>query len=58
MDEQQKLALRMMDERRLGAVLTRLGWTWPQDVRESNDAAAAIIETLGKSSVRFAEARR
>ena len=54
MDEQQKLALRMMDERRLGAVLTRLGWTWPQDVRESTDAAAAIIETLGKSSVRFA----
>jgi hypothetical protein len=51
MTEKQKQALKMMAASNTAALLTRLGWTWPQDVRESDDAAAAIIETIEASSV-------
>lgn len=42
----QKTALELMRERNLGAVLTGLGWVWPQGIRKSDDAALAVIEAL------------
>lgn len=32
-----------------GAIHTRLGWTWKEDVRQSEDAARAILE--GRAAV-------
>lgn len=46
MSEAQREALRRMSERRIGALITRFGWTWPQHVRDSEDAALAVLEAL------------
>ena len=46
--ERRRLALRLMDDKNLGAVLTRLGWTWPNNVRTSDDSACAVLEALAE----------
>jgi hypothetical protein len=33
-----------MNENNVGAVVTRRGWTWRQDVRTDEDAAQAVVE--------------
>ena len=47
MNETQRKALRRMYRDNLGAVVTRLGWTWPVHVRQNPDAAQAVLEALG-----------
>lgn len=43
----QRTALWLMREQNLGAVLTSgLGWVWPQQIRESEQAALAVLEVL------------
>jgi len=49
MTSDQKLALRMMSERNLGAVVTRFGWTWPCQIRHSEEIASAVVEVLNGS---------
>lgn len=44
MTENQRKALRWLRARNLGAVVTRLGWTWPVHVRNDEDAALAVLE--------------
>lgn len=45
----QRAALAAMDRRNLGAVLTRRGWTWPEDVRHDEVAAIEVLRVLGRS---------
>lgn len=42
----QRLALRAMSDRNLGALVTRYGWTWPHHVRESEEVAKAVLDAL------------
>ena len=42
----QKQALRMMAERNIGAMVTRFGWTWPETVRNNDEAAGEVIRIL------------
>ncbi len=42
----QKEALKKMSEQNLGAVVTRFGWTWLHDIRESEEKALAVLEVL------------
>lgn len=42
----QRTALGIMRERNLGAVLTVIGWVWPHQIRESEQAALAVVEVL------------
>jgi hypothetical protein len=45
----QKTALRMMGEENLGAILVQgLGWVWPQDIRDSEKTAEAVVARLQK----------
>ena len=46
MTDTQKQALAAMSSRNLGAVVTRLGWTWPHMIRSNEDAALAVLEVL------------
>lgn len=52
MTDTQKKALKMMAESNTGAVLTTLGWTWPEDVRNSIYAAEAVIAAMTKPVTR------
>lgn len=44
----QRQALRELANRNTGALLTSRGWTWPQHVRESEEAAQAVLTTLAR----------
>jgi hypothetical protein len=45
----QKTALRMMGEENLGAILIKdFGWVWPEDIRNSEEAAKAVVARLQK----------
>ncbi len=46
MTSDQKQALRMMSEQNIGAVVTRFGWTWPETVRNNEEAAGEVIRIL------------
>ena len=46
MTSDQKLALRMMSDRNIGAMVTRFGWTWPETVRNNEGAAGEVIRIL------------
>ena len=46
MTSDQKLALRMMSDRNIGAMVTRFGWTWPETVRNNEEAAGEVIRIL------------
>ena len=46
MGQAQRTALGLMREQNLGAVLTGLGWVWPNTVRQSEAAALAVVEVL------------
>lgn len=48
LSERQRRALALLSKRNLGATVTRFGWTWPDDVRRSEEHAAAVIEALEK----------
>ena len=51
MTSDQKQALRMMSDRNIGAMVTRFGWTWPETVRNNEDAAGEVIRILGAEVV-------
>ena len=42
----QKLALQVMADDNIGAVITKFGWTWPQHVRDSEEKAIAVLSAL------------
>jgi hypothetical protein len=46
MTSDQKQALRMMSEQNIGAMVTRFGWTWPETVRNNEEAAGEVIRIL------------
>ena len=46
MTSDQKQALRMMADRNIGAMVTKYGWTWPETVRNNEDAAGEVIRIL------------
>ncbi len=46
MTQIQKQALKMMAEKNIGAIVTRFGYTWPCDIRESEEKAAAVVARL------------
>lgn len=58
MTSTQKMALDLMREERLGAVVTRRGWTWPEDVRNDNGAALAVVEQIEMKRVADAVRQR
>jgi hypothetical protein len=41
-----RMALAVMAEDRIGAVVTKFGWTWPQGVREDEEKAIAVLAAL------------
>lgn len=46
MTNTQREALKLMRKQNVAAVVTRLGWTWLQHVRESEEAASAVMDVL------------
>lgn len=48
MTQTQKQALHEMNGRYIGAIRTRIGWTWAEDVRQSDAAADAVLAAIGK----------
>ena len=51
MTDLQREALRLLDAHNIGAVVTRLGWTWPDHVRKSEEAAAEVVRVLADRPV-------
>ncbi len=49
MTSDQKQALRMMAAQNIGAMVTKFGWTWPETVRNNEEAAGEVIRILGAS---------
>lgn len=50
MTNYQRAALKAMAEENLGAIVTKFGWTWPQDIRESDEKALEVLIVLGKEA--------
>jgi hypothetical protein len=46
MTETQHEALHLLNAHNIGAVITRLGWTWPDHVRKSEAAAGEVVRVL------------
>jgi hypothetical protein len=46
MNATQRAALMAMDQRNVGAIITRFGWTWPEDVRSNPEAAKEVFRKL------------
>ena len=49
MTSDQKQALRMMAERNICAMITKFGWTWPETIRNNDNAAGEVIRILEAS---------
>lgn len=54
----QRQALQMMSDENRGAIVTRFGWTWPCDIRQSDEKAQAVVDTLTREAGRGWEAYR
>jgi hypothetical protein len=46
MTSDQNQALRMMAAQNIGALVTKFGWTWPETVRNNEEAAGEVIRIL------------
>ena len=44
MTKTQQQAMAILNRNNANAIRTKLGWTWKQDVRESEEAAQAVVE--------------
>ena len=42
----QKQALHELNERNIGAIRVESGWVWPEDLRQSEEVAKAVLRTL------------
>jgi hypothetical protein len=49
MNETQKEAMAIFEARNAGALLTRRGWIWKQDVRDDAAAAQAVLDMEAQS---------
>ena len=49
MTQTQCKALALMASENVGAVVTSMGWTWRQDVRESDEAAEAVLRNMRRN---------
>ena len=46
MTSDQRLALRMMADQNIGAIVTRFGWTWPCTIEKNEEAASEVVRIL------------
>lgn len=46
MTQTQRAALALMEKRNAGAIRTKIGWVWRNDVRLSQEAAEEVISKI------------
>ncbi len=51
MTQTQQAALKMMERRNAGAIRTKIGWVWRDDVRLSQESAEHVITKLVQDEI-------
>ena len=58
MTDTQREALHLLDAHNIGAVVTSLGWTWPDHVRKSEAAAGEVVRVLAGRLVEVSDSSK